>query len=66
MLVANMEAYQFKYVSVACSAVGTGTVGVTLKGDSGNEFIAVLSVEDARRLVHELLEQIRIADRNTS
>jgi hypothetical protein len=56
-----MENYLFKYVSVGHSQAGSGHVGLTLERQGGTQFVALLSVADAQRLIDELPEQIRIA-----
>lgn len=57
-----MEGYQFKYVGVAHSQAGGDLVAITLERKEGGQFVAVLSVADAKRLLRDLPEQVRIAD----
>jgi hypothetical protein len=56
-----MENYPFRYVSVSHAAAGAGFVGITLERKEGVQFVAILTVDDARRLLIELPEQVRIA-----
>jgi hypothetical protein len=61
-----MEGYRYRYVPLAHSQAGVGFVGINLQGQDGSTFVAVLSAEDARRLLDDLPQQIRIADYQTS
>jgi hypothetical protein len=56
-----MESYLFKYISVGHSQAGSGHVGLTLERQAGTQFVVLLRVADAQRLIDELPEQIRIA-----
>ena len=61
-----MENYLFKYVSVGHSQAESGHVGLTLERQGGTQFVALLSVADAQRLIDQLPEQIRIATQNSN
>jgi len=61
-----MEHYHFKYRSIGHSEVGVGFVGIALERDEGTQFMAMLSVEDAKRLMDDLKVQVRIADDDSS
>jgi len=56
-----LESYVFGYSSVGHAQAGCGAVSINLRREDGGEFAAILSVEDARRLLDDLPEQVRIA-----
>jgi len=57
-----MEHYRFRYIKMAHSRSQCGEVLIELeRGDQGIPFGMVLSVEDAKRLLDELPDQIQIA-----
>ena len=57
----NVENYRFRFLSVGHSAAGSGYVLINLERKEGTQFGAVLSADDAKRLLDDLPEQIRIA-----
>ena len=61
-----METYQFKYIAVGHSAAGCGYVVINLEREEGTQFGAVLSTDDAKRLLDDLPQQIRIAAQNSN
>jgi hypothetical protein len=61
-----MENYLFKYVSTSHLQAGSGHIGLTLERQGGTQFVALLSVADAQRLLDELPEQVRIAALNSN
>lgn len=64
-----MEPYPFRYASMAFTQSGIGVVGINFTRD-GQQFTALLPVADAKRLLDDLPEQVRIAewkpDRNSN
>ena len=58
----TLESQRYSYVSVADMAVGAEFVGIVLSPETGFEFLAVLSIADAKKLLDDLQEQIRIAE----
>ena len=61
-----MENHQFRYVSIGHSAAGSGYVPINLEREEGTQFGAVLSAEDAQRLLDDLPQQVRIAAQNSN
>lgn len=57
-----MESHQFRYVNVASSSSGCNKVGITFEREEGIRFCAILDVKDAKRLLADLPQPVRIAD----
>ncbi len=57
----DVESYQFRYVSMGSSEVGSGLVLINLERKDGVQFGVVLSADDAKRLFEDLPDQVRIA-----
>jgi len=55
-----MQIHRFQYEGMAFTALRSGTVVFTLRREEG-PFGVELTVEDAKRLLADLPEQIRIA-----
>ena len=62
----EMEDHRFRYVSIAHSAAGSGCVLIILEREDGGQFGAVLSADDAKRLLDDLPQQVRIAAQNSN
>ena len=56
-----MDSYRFRYVSLARTQAGSGHVGIAFERLEGTQFVALISVEDAQRLVDDLPWQILIS-----
>ncbi len=61
-----MENHRFRYVSVGHSGAGSGYVLINLEREEGTQFGAVLSADDAKRLLDDLPQQVRIAAPNSN
>ena len=61
-----MENHRFRYVSVGYSATGSGHVLIKLEREEGTQFGAILSADDAKRLLDDLPLQVRIATQNSN
>ncbi len=61
-----MENHRFRYVSVGYSAAGSGYVLINLEREEGTQFGAILSADDAKRLLDDLPLQVRIATQNSN
>ena len=62
----DMEDHRFRYVSIGHSGAGSGLVLINLEREGGTQFGAVLSADDAQRLLDDLPQQIRIAAQNSN
>ena len=62
----DMENHLFRYVSLGYSGVGSGYVLIKLEREEGTQFDAVLSADDAKRLLDDLPQQIRIAAQDSN
>jgi hypothetical protein len=56
-----MTEAKLSYVSTAHSQAGSGVVAIKLQREDGGTFHAILNADDARRLLDDLPEQVRIA-----
>lgn len=56
----QMQIHRFRYEGMAFHALGSGEIIFTLRREEG-PFGVALTVEDAKRLLADLPEQIRIA-----
>ncbi len=61
----DMENFEYKYAGIVHSESRGGIVAFKLERTDGGQFCAMLEVEDAKRLLEDLSEQVRIADKKS-